>query len=305
MAKITRAKHKIFGGSGSSDNFAKFGSLVAAAPVKTKDIATIQSLPAWDDGFQDAIYGANKDLLLEDLNACLLEHSTQVAYILQAGVPEWESTTEYSKGSLVQRTSGSDATGQVYQSLIDANTGNAPPASASNASWLWVNPPAAILPAAPTINVIPKVSLVASTIGVAGSASLADSHITDDGATVGISLPLKFPDNTTQATTAAPVSSQNDLGPAGAGTRTSDVVYHNTSGKPIFVSIIGAGPTNHYWSIFSDAGAAPTLLVSYSYFATTSAMPTFFIVLPGNYYKMAQSGGAGSGITVTSWIEWS
>lgn len=142
MAKINRQRHKILGGSGSSDNFAQFGSLVAAAPIKTKDLATIQALPAWDDGFQESIFGANKDILLEDLNAAFLEHSTQIAYLFQAGVPEWEVATEYSKGSLVQRTTGGgDATGELYMSLVDGNVGNAIPVQTDNANWRWINSP--------------------------------------------------------------------------------------------------------------------------------------------------------------------
>lgn len=137
MAKITRATQKVFGGDGSSDNFAKFGSLVAGAPIKTKDIATIQSLAAWDEGWQDAIYGANKNLLLEDLNAFSFLHSRQLAYLLQQGIAEWDSGTTYYTGSLVMATDGS---GDVYLSLQDNNLANAIPGHAGNAFWSWWNP---------------------------------------------------------------------------------------------------------------------------------------------------------------------
>lgn len=142
MAKITRILHKIFGDDGSSDNFAKFGSLVAGDPIKTKDLLTIQSLPAWSEGWQSAIYGANKDLLLQDFNSFCYEHSRQMAYIFQAGVPEWNVSTTYFKGSIVQRTTGGgDATGELYMSAIDNNVGNAVPTQANNANWTWLNPP--------------------------------------------------------------------------------------------------------------------------------------------------------------------
>lgn len=141
MPKIARQLHKLFGSLGSSDNFAKFGSLVAAAPVKTKDLATIQSLPAWDEGFQSSIFGGNKNLLLEDLNAWCYEHSSQIAYLFQAGVPEWQVGTTYYKGSIVQRTSGPDATGELYMSLIDGNVGNPVPVQTDDANWRWINPP--------------------------------------------------------------------------------------------------------------------------------------------------------------------
>lgn len=151
MAKITRKNHKTFGGTGSSDNFAKFGSLVAGDPIKTKDIDTIQALPAWDEGFQSSIYGGNKDLLLEDLNSFAFEHSRQIAYLFQAGVAEWQADTTYFIGSIVQRTTGGgDATGELYMSPVDNNTGNAVPVQADNANWRWINSPS--LPAGSMID---------------------------------------------------------------------------------------------------------------------------------------------------------
>lgn len=141
MAKIVRQNHKVFGDTGSTDNFAKFGSLVAGSALKTKDIDTIQSLPAWDEGFQSAVYGGNKNLLLEDLNAWCYEHSRQVGYLMQAGVAEWDVATTYYKGSIVQRTDGGDATAELYASLTDDNVGNALPVQTDNANWRWINPP--------------------------------------------------------------------------------------------------------------------------------------------------------------------
>ena len=137
MAKITRQAHKIFGGTGSSDNFSKFGSLVAGSPIKTKDLATIMSLAAWDEGFQSSIFGANKNLLLEDVNAFAYEHSLQVAYLFQQGIPEWDSETTYYVGSLVQAADGS---GDVYKSKLVDNLNNTIPGHAGNAWWAWWNP---------------------------------------------------------------------------------------------------------------------------------------------------------------------
>ena len=137
MPKITRQNHKILGGTGSSDNFAKFGSLVAAAPIKTKDIATIQSLPAWDEGFQSSIFGANKNLLLQDLNSAFYEHSYQIANILQDGVAAWQAATTYYIGSIVRK----DGTFELYGSATNDNTGQALPAQANSAQWTYLNPP--------------------------------------------------------------------------------------------------------------------------------------------------------------------
>ncbi|MES2155457.1 MAG: tail fiber protein [bacterium] len=151
MAKITRQNHKIFGRTGSTDNFAKFGSLVAGDPVKTKDLATIMSLPAWDEGFQSSVYGDNKDLLLQDINSFGFEHSTQVGYLLQQGIPEWNAETTYYKTSVCQDAAG---LGQWFVSEQDDNIGNAPPAGASNAFWSWVNAPVAPAQAVPVGTVL-------------------------------------------------------------------------------------------------------------------------------------------------------
>lgn len=141
MPIIARETHKLFGSAGATTYFAEFGSLVAAAPLKTKDIASIQALPAWDDGWQESIFGANKDLLLQDLNGWCYEHSYQVAYIFQWGIPEYDAATEYETGSVVQGKKGAANAGQWFASLQDGNTGNTPPTSADNAFWRWANRP--------------------------------------------------------------------------------------------------------------------------------------------------------------------
>lgn len=294
MAKITRILHKVFGNAGSSDNFAKFGSLVAGSALKTKDILTIQSLPAWDDGWQDAVYSGNKNILLEDLNAFCFEHSRQVGYLFQAGVPEWDATTTYYKGSLVQRTSGSDATGEIYQSLIDANLGNALPVSASDANWIWVNPPDLIIGASASLNKIPKISNINPANGVPGAASTADSAITDDGVTVGITLPLKFPDNTQQATAAAPVSNQNVV----TGSRASGIVYQNTTTKTMFVSVTVTTSTSAgSAAAYTDTNPAPSTTVCIRNSTEASTAPLVFVVLPGSYYKVNAN-------FIDVWTEW-
>ena len=135
MAKLTRTLHKIFGASGATSNFGQFGSAKAGAIVTTKDLATIMTLAAWGTGWQDAIIGSNKAPALEEMNAMLYEHSFQTAYLMENGIPEWEVGTTYYTGSVVR-------VGALwYVSLQDANVGNTPPASASNALWQWANAP--------------------------------------------------------------------------------------------------------------------------------------------------------------------
>jgi len=121
MAKITRTLLKVFGGSGASTNFGKFGSEAAGSGVKTKDIDTIQDLSAWDNGWQDAINSTTKAPYLEDMNSAFFLHSTFLAYLLQEGIPEWNTDTDYFIGSVVKKTS----TSELYISLTDSNQGNA------------------------------------------------------------------------------------------------------------------------------------------------------------------------------------
>lgn len=135
MAKITRTTLKVFGGSGANTYFAQFGSQAASAPVKTKNVSSIQQLTAWVDGFQDALT-LSKAPYLEDMNSVLYVHSTQTAYILQEGIAEWDNGTTYYTNSIVKRS----GTTELYGSLIDNNLSNPLPISTSNANWRFLNP---------------------------------------------------------------------------------------------------------------------------------------------------------------------
>lgn len=138
MAQLARVLHKIFGASGTSDNFGKFGSAAAGSAITTKDLATIMSLSAWDNGWQDAVVGANKAPVLEEMNAHMFVHSTQIGYLFQSGIPEYDASTEYFIGSVVR-------VGEYwYRSLVDNNIGNTPPVAASDANWIWENQKSAL-----------------------------------------------------------------------------------------------------------------------------------------------------------------
>jgi hypothetical protein len=126
MAKITRANQKVFGDSASaSGNFGIFGSLAAASPAYSKDPATIQSLSAWLLGLSAATVGT-KSPALEDMNSLFYLAFRQMAYLLQAGLAEWDADTIYYMSSFCQDG------GIVYKSKIDDNVGN--PVSDTN-SW--------------------------------------------------------------------------------------------------------------------------------------------------------------------------
>jgi hypothetical protein len=121
MAKITRKAQSIFAyNSGVATNVvAQFGSLKAAAITYSQDPDTIQGLTAWQGGLADAVI-SNYSPAIQDLNSLFFLLSRQIAYALQAGIPEWDATTPYYIGSLV-----SDGVGGIYMSISDTNVNQA------------------------------------------------------------------------------------------------------------------------------------------------------------------------------------
>jgi hypothetical protein len=129
MAKIPRVFQKIFALTSGANQLAKFGSLAAGAPVFTgTDAAAGQSLAQFDGGWFTAILGGNSPAI-EDRNTLDYIITHQLAYLMQAGVAEWEPTTVYYKGSLV------NSAGNIYISLTDANSNNV---VTSAANWKMI-----------------------------------------------------------------------------------------------------------------------------------------------------------------------
>lgn len=118
MAKILRKIAKIFGSTAGVGQIAKFGSLAASSPAFTTDPAVIQSLSEYLSGWFSAVIGGNSPAI-EDMNALCYLFAYQIAYIMQTGVPEWNTDTIYFIGSVVN-----DGTGKLYISNTDNNTGN-------------------------------------------------------------------------------------------------------------------------------------------------------------------------------------
>lgn len=141
MARLTRERLRLFGETGVASYFGKFGSKAAGSPVNTKDIATIQSLSAWQGGLQEACVLAadgSKAPFLEDINAMQYVNSYQQSYIFQEGIPEWEANVTYYKGSIVKRITSGTSEIDLYISLTDNNINNALPAqSTSNTNWCF------------------------------------------------------------------------------------------------------------------------------------------------------------------------
>lgn len=102
MAKIPRITQQVFASTAGFEQVAEFGSLAAATPVFTLDVATIQSLGAWTAGWFNAVIGGNSPAI-EDMNGAFLVMTQQLAYGLQQGIPEWDAGTTYYFGSVVSQ----------------------------------------------------------------------------------------------------------------------------------------------------------------------------------------------------------
>jgi hypothetical protein len=295
MAGLTRKTSISFGLGGSTSNFGQFGSKQAGLPQTTQDPAVIQELAAWQEGWTLAVVSGDKAAYIQDMNGFCLVDSYQITYLFQMGIPEWDNGTLYFTGSIVQTA----ATGQWFRSLQggvpgsgSGQSGNAPPSGASNAFWHWLNPPTS-LDGGLTVGAIPLVS-------ASGPATLVDSHLSDNGTDIVTSLPIKFPDNTVQSTAAVNNLVANQA--VVTGSRGLNTIFHNTGTRPLFVSatlgLSGGGAT-----AITDSSSTPTTSVA-SVSGSSTAPPTtdlFFIVLPGNYYKIATSGS----VSLSIWTEWS
>lgn len=120
MAKLTRAGQRPFAGSSGFQQVAQFGSLANSTPNFTLNPVTIQALSQFVTGWFDAVIGGNSPAI-EDMNALFFLTFYQLGYVLQEGVPEWDATTTYYVGSVVQ-----DGTGAQYLSTLNTNLNNNP-----------------------------------------------------------------------------------------------------------------------------------------------------------------------------------
>jgi hypothetical protein len=132
MAKILRATQKQFGLTGPSGDFGQFGSLAEGAANYTKDPATIQALSAFLTGWADATLSNNRPAL-EDMNSLFFLAFTQLCYLFQSGIAEWDSGTTYYINSIVQLN------GVIYKSLQDTNLNYNP--STSPTYWTLMTVP--------------------------------------------------------------------------------------------------------------------------------------------------------------------
>ena len=116
---LTRQSQKVFASGANADQIAVFGSMKTGTPVYSSDLATLQS-NEYLQGWADAILN-DKAPYLEEMNAVQYGLSYQIAYLLQEGIPEYDTGTNYSKTSIVKIVEDNNLV--LYHSLIDNNQG--------------------------------------------------------------------------------------------------------------------------------------------------------------------------------------
>ena len=124
MTNLQRLTGKIFGetatATGDDPQIGQFGSALNGTYVGTTDVATIQSLPAWSNGFIDSVTPNEQFPPLPEMTGFGKVLSYQTAYTLQKGVPEWDAGTTYYTGDFCKGI----GEGKLYVSKIDSNINN-------------------------------------------------------------------------------------------------------------------------------------------------------------------------------------
>lgn len=134
MARITRKTQKIFASTAGGSGVAEPGSTAAGTPVFTTNLTTLQST-AFLNGLADMVIAGTKRLpVYEEINALYYTFTTQLAYLFQEGIAEWDSGTTYYAYSVVRKSS----TYEIYGSLINDNLNNALPSAVTNANWQYL-----------------------------------------------------------------------------------------------------------------------------------------------------------------------
>ena len=124
MAKLTRVTGKVFGSNTTATigGIGQFGSAITGTPNLTTDVATIQALPAYLNGWGSAVITSRNYPPLEEVTGVLKTISYQACYVLQEGIPEYDINTEYSNTSIVKSINNGIIT--LYVSLANNNIGN-------------------------------------------------------------------------------------------------------------------------------------------------------------------------------------
>jgi hypothetical protein len=99
MTKYSRITGKVFGAAaeptGDNPQIGQFGSALAGTYNGTSDIAEIQNLAAWDNGFIGCVTPNTQFPPLPEMTGFGKVLSQQICYLLQQGIAEWDNATNY------------------------------------------------------------------------------------------------------------------------------------------------------------------------------------------------------------------
>ena len=132
MAKIQRKHQKVF--AENATNNGQFGSGQDGTKITSTDLDTLQANSAFSEGWLQAVLSGDNLPPLEEFQSLNYINTTQLAYLFQEGVAEYNESTEYHQNSIVKKT----GTLEIYASLVDTNTDNALPSKTSDANWRFV-----------------------------------------------------------------------------------------------------------------------------------------------------------------------
>lgn len=120
MARLSRKTQKIFASNTTSDQITAFGTAKTSQPVYTNDVSTIQT-NTYTQGWTPSLMS---DLApyLQDSNALWYVITSQMAYVYQEGIPEYDANTTYYTGSIVKSITNNEV--NLYTSLTNDNIGN-------------------------------------------------------------------------------------------------------------------------------------------------------------------------------------
>lgn len=126
---LDRKKQKIFAKNAQSTDLGVVGSKNAGNPQYSTDIETLQSLTNWETGLRAQV--SNSDApYLQDQNSILYIITSQLAYIFQSGIPEWNSQTEYFSGRSIVLKSG-----KIFVAIADSINVEPEVTSGWESSW--------------------------------------------------------------------------------------------------------------------------------------------------------------------------
>ena len=128
MTNYQRITGKVFGetatATGNNPEIAQFGSALAGTFVGTTDVATIQNLPAWSNGFIGSVTPSTQFPPLPEVTGALKVLSHQGVYLLQKGIAEYDANTTYYINDLCKGVNINNEI-CIYKSKLDNNLNNA------------------------------------------------------------------------------------------------------------------------------------------------------------------------------------